>query len=112
MNALRNSTAMQPGAGAFERPAAKPEPLIPDAARNVFVRLPTVQAMRGGISVSAVYEDMKRGLWPRPITVSRRLVVWLLDECDRLIAAQAAGKSEAEIRALVVELTEARKHRV
>lgn len=99
MNALLNSTA------------PRPEPLIPETARNVFARLPTVLAMRGGVSTSALYDDMKRGLFPRPVALSRRMVVWPLDEVERINAALIAGADDETIRALVKELVEARKDR-
>lgn len=108
---LHNSSAMQPGADAFNRPAAKPDPFIPESAQHVQVRLETVKAMLGGISTSALYADMAKGVFPRPITISRRMVVWPLDEVERISAARISGKSPEEIRVLVSQLVEARKDR-
>lgn len=99
MTGLQNTTAIPT------------DPFIPDSAKNVQVRLETVKAMLGGVSTSALYADMAKGVFPRGISISRRMVVWPLDEVERISAARIAGKSPDEIRSLVVALTEARKAR-
>lgn len=108
---LHSSSDATPGADAFDRPAAKSEPLIPESAQHVQIRLETVKAMLGGISTSTLYADMSKGVFPRPITISRRMVVWPLDEVERISAARIAGKTPEQIRVLVSQLVEARKDR-
>lgn len=100
MNAPQNSTAIPTEA-----------PLVA-TARHKHARLPTVLAMRGGMSKSALYDEMKRGVWPRPVRISRRMVVWPLDECERLCAARIAGADNQEMTALCAELVASRQHRI
>jgi hypothetical protein len=53
-----------------------------------------------------------RGIFPPPVRLSRRFVVFPSDEVRRIINARVAGHDDDAIRALVLELIEARKSRV
>ncbi len=64
---------------------------------------------RRGKSRSAHYVDINDGLFVKPVSIGRRSVGTPDYEVDALIAAQIAGKSEDEIRTLVVKLETARK---
>lgn len=71
-------------------------------------RLPTVLRERGR-SRSAHYLDIKNGLFTRPVSIGARAVGWPEHEVAALNAARIAGKTDAQIRALVVALEVARK---
>ncbi len=72
------------------------------------LRLPTVLRERGR-SRSAHYLDIQQGLFTRPVTIGARAVGWPASEVAALNAARIAGKSDEEIRTLVVKLEAARK---
>jgi len=74
---------------------------------RAILRLPAVLKRRGK-SRSAHYVDIKAGLFVKPVELGLRARGTLDDEVDALVAATIAGKSEAEIRALVVRLQAAR----
>lgn len=71
-------------------------------------RLPNVLRARGR-SRSSHYEDIKQGLFTRPVHIGHRAVGWPAYETEVLNAARIAGKSDEEIRALVLKLEAARK---
>ncbi len=73
------------------------------------IRLPEVIESTG-MKRPTVYAAMGNCLFPRPIKLGRKLSAWPLNEVQSIIAARIAGKSNEEIRALVAELTEARKN--
>ena len=75
---------------------------------QTILRLPAVLRERGR-SRSAHYGDIRLGLFTRPVTIGRRAVGWPVNEVAALNAARIAGKSDDEIRALVVKLEAARK---
>jgi len=62
-----------------------------------------------GVSRSKQYKDVNEGLWTRPIKLSVRASAWPNYETEILNKAIIAGKSEEEIKALVVELETLRK---
>jgi len=72
------------------------------------LRLP-VTLERRGRSRSSHYADIKNGLFVKPVQIGLRAVGTPEDEVDALNAARIAGKSDEEIRALVVKLEAARK---
>lgn len=71
-------------------------------------RLPTVLRERGR-SRSSHYLDIQQGLFTRPVQIGLRAVGWPSTEVGAINAARIAGKSEQEIRELVVTLEAARK---
>ncbi len=75
---------------------------------TTILRLPAVLRERGR-SRSAHYLDIQQGLFTRPVAIGLRAVGWPLGEVTTLNAARIAGKSDEEIRALVVKLEAARK---
>ena len=75
---------------------------------RTILRLPTVLKRRGK-SRSAHYADVKAGLFVRPVKLGLRARGTPDDEVESLVAATIAGKSDAEIRALVTKLEAARK---
>jgi prophage regulatory protein len=77
-------------------------------AALVILRRKQLEA-RTGRSKSSLYADIQAGLFVEPIRIGARAVGWLEHEADTIIAARAAGASDTEIRALVIELLAARK---
>lgn len=72
------------------------------------LRLPAVKS-ESGLSRSTIYLRIAQGLWTKPISLGARAVGWPSYEASALNAARIAGKSNEEIRALVLELEAARK---
>ena len=75
---------------------------------TIILRLPTILKRRGR-SRSSHYADIKDGLFVKPVQIGARAVGTPEDEVDALNAARIAGKTDDEIRALVVKLEAARK---
>lgn len=71
-------------------------------------RLPTVQAETGK-SRTAIYEDIQCGLFSRPVKLSARAVGWPAREVQAINVARISGKTEGDIKALVVRLHDKRK---
>jgi prophage regulatory protein len=71
-------------------------------------RLPAVK-LESGLSRSTIYLRISQGLWTTPVSLGARAVGWPAGEVAALNAARIAGKSDQEIRALVVRLEAARK---
>ena len=72
------------------------------------LRLPAVKASTG-LSRSTLYLRIAQGVFPRPVSLGARAVGWPDNEVAALNAARIAGKSESEVRELVVRLEAARK---
>ncbi|HBO5256679.1 TPA: AlpA family phage regulatory protein [Pseudomonas aeruginosa] len=62
-----------------------------------------------GAARPTIYEWMAEGLFPRPLKLGPKFAAWPEHECNAILAARIQGKSKDEIRALVIELTEARQ---
>ena len=75
---------------------------------SIIERLPRVLRKRGR-SRSAHYLDIDQGLFTRPVSIGARAVGWPEHETDAINAARIAGKTDDEIRTLVVTLEAARK---
>lgn len=75
---------------------------------SMIYRLPAVKSA-SGYSRSTVYLRITQGLWTKQVSLGPRCVGWPEHEVAALNAARIAGKSDDEIRALVVKLEEARK---
>lgn len=61
-----------------------------------------------GYSRSTIYLRISQGLWTRPVSLGARAVGWPAIEIDALNAARIAGKTDEQIRALVLKLEAAR----
>ncbi len=73
------------------------------------LRLPNVKAATG-LPRSTIYLHISQGLFPKQITLGSAYAVgWPANEVAAVNAARIAGKSNDEIRELVVELEAARK---
>lgn len=75
---------------------------------TTILRLPNVKS-ESGLSRSTIYLRIAQGLWPKPVNLGVRAVGWPAAEIAAINAARIAGKSDDEIRALVVKLEAARK---
>jgi prophage regulatory protein len=61
-----------------------------------------------GYSRSTLYLRIAQGLWTKQVSLGARAVGWPAAEVDALNAARIAGKTDPEIRALVLRLEAAR----
>jgi prophage regulatory protein len=61
-----------------------------------------------GYSRSTLYLRIAQGLWTKQVSLGARAVGWPAAEVDALNAARIAGKTDTEIRALVLRLEAAR----
>lgn len=75
---------------------------------HTILRLPAVKA-ETGVSRSTHYLRIAQGLFTKQVSLGARAVGWPSSEVAALNAARIAGKSEEEIRVLVVNLEKARK---
>lgn len=72
------------------------------------LRLPAAKA-HTGYSRSTIYLRIAQGLWTKPVSLGPRAVGWPTNEIEALNAARIAGKTDVQIRELVVALHEKRK---
>jgi len=61
-----------------------------------------------GYSRSTIYRKIKGGLFSSPISIGGDRVAWPKSEIEALNKARIAGKSDDEIKQLVIELHAAR----
>ena len=66
-------------------------------------RRPAVTALTGK-SRSTLYRDIKKGLFTKPINIGGDRVAWASNEVQAINQARIAGKSDADIKLLVIEL--------
>ena len=71
------------------------------------VRRKEVEAATG-YSRSTIYWRIEQGLLPKPIRLGARAVGWVAREINAVNAARIQGRSDDEIRVLVVQLHEER----
>jgi prophage regulatory protein len=74
---------------------------------NSLLRCPLVQHATGD-SRSTIYRKIQNGLFTRPVNRGGSSVAWPASEVDAINRARIAGKSDSDIRILVVELELAR----
>lgn len=75
---------------------------------NTILRLPAVKA-ESGYPRSTLYLRIAQGLWTKPVRLGERVVGWPSSEVSAINAARIAGKTDDEIRTLVVKLELVRK---
>ena len=75
---------------------------------QTILRLPAVQS-ESGYSRSTIYLRIAQGLWTKQVSLGPRCVGWPAHEVAELNATRIAGKTDNEIRELVVKLEAARK---
>jgi len=59
---------------------------------------------------ASLYKDIKEGLFPEPVKLSKQVSAWLEHEIDQVLAARIRGCDDNEIRSLVEKLEEDRKN--
>jgi prophage regulatory protein len=75
---------------------------------HTILRLPDIKTSTG-LSRSTIYLRIAQMVFPKPVSLGGRAVGWPANEVAALNAARIAGKSDDEIRDLVVKLQAARK---
>lgn len=68
------------------------------------LRMPAVKAETGHRSHASIYNAIKAGLFTTGVAIGQRSVGWPADEVTAINAARIAGKTESEIRELVIRL--------
>jgi prophage regulatory protein len=68
------------------------------------VRMPAVKFKTGHRSHASIYNAIRVGLFPKPVSIGCRSVGWPEHEVDAINAARIAGKLDSDIRSLVVRL--------
>ncbi|WP_065978093.1 helix-turn-helix transcriptional regulator [Pseudoalteromonas lipolytica] len=61
-----------------------------------------------GLSKSTLYNRLKEGVFPPPISLGARAVGWVESECEKVIQAMVAGYSEQQLKDLVQEIVASR----
>jgi prophage regulatory protein len=75
---------------------------------HTILRIPTVK-IRSGYSRSTIYLRISQGLWTSPVSLGPRAVGWPANEIEALNAARISGKTDSDIRELVLSLHTKRK---
>ena len=75
---------------------------------HTILRIPATK-LQSGYSRSTIYLRISQGLWTKQISLGVRAVGWPANEVAALNAARISGKTDAEIRDLVIKLESARK---
>jgi prophage regulatory protein len=68
------------------------------------LRMPAVKAETGHRSHASIYNAIKNGTFPTGVAIGQRSKGWPSEEVQAINAARIAGKSEAEIKELVIRL--------
>ena len=74
---------------------------------NPLHRRPIVEQATGD-SRTTIYRKIKAGLFTNPVKIGGDRVAWPANEVEAINKARIAGKSDGEIKALVIELEAAR----
>jgi prophage regulatory protein len=70
---------------------------------NTLYRRPTVEQAIGK-SRSTIYREIQKGLFTKPVSIGGDRVAWPANEIQAINQARIAGKSDADIKLLVIEL--------
>lgn len=74
---------------------------------NSLLKLSTVE-FRTGLSGSTIYRKITEGTFPKQVLIGNKSVAWPSCEIDALVQARVSGKTDNQIKALVIELHEKR----
>lgn len=72
------------------------------------IRKPEVLA-RTGLSKSTLYNRIKDGLFPTPVSLGARAVAFVASEINAVLQAMIEEKTQAQIKVLVSSLIQQRK---
>jgi prophage regulatory protein len=75
---------------------------------KTILRIKSVKA-ESGYPRSTLYLHIAQGLWTKPVSLGERAVGWPSEEVAAINAARISGKTDEEIRVLVMKLEAARK---
>lgn len=75
----------------------------------LFVRLPAA-LQQLSIGKTTLYQRIAEGLFPPPVKFGRRCAAWPQHEIDEVVNAMVRQASDEELRSLVADLIELRKH--
>ncbi|MFN3723663.1 MAG: helix-turn-helix transcriptional regulator [Paracoccaceae bacterium] len=84
--------------------AHSPTPAAPN-----YVRPKDACRQLGGMGLSTLYAHIDRGMFPKPVALSRRFVVFPQENVTAIINARLAGKTDEDVRQLVSEIMEKRR---
>ncbi len=70
----------------------------------LILRLPEVKRVLGHRADASVYNAIRAGLFTNGVAIGKRAKGWPDYEAQAIAAARIAGKSDAEIKALVTRL--------
>ena len=68
------------------------------------LRMPVVKDRAGHRSDASIYNAIREGLWTTGVAIGRRAKGWPDYEVDAIITARIAGKTDDQIRELVMVL--------
>ena len=57
-----------------------------------------------GYPRGSIYEQIKRGTFPKPVSMGMRTAAWPKHEVEKIMHGRIAGKSEDEIKLLVRQI--------
>jgi len=71
-------------------------------------RLQTCKQHTGYRSTASIYNNIRDGLWTKPVRISQRSVGWPSDEIEAINNARIAGATNEQLRDLVNRLHDKR----
>ncbi len=72
-------------------------------------RIQVVKAATGYRSTASIYNNIKAGLWTKPVRIGQRSVGWPSDEVIAVNKARVAGATDEQLRELINRLHEKRQ---
>jgi len=72
-------------------------------------RIQVVKAATGYRSTASIYNNIKAGLWTKPVRIGQRSVGWPSDEVIAVNKARVAGATDEQLRELINCLHEKRQ---
>ena len=57
-----------------------------------------------GYPRGSIYEHIKKGTFPKPVSMGMRTAAWPRHEVEKILQARISGKNENEIRLLVDQI--------
>ena len=67
-------------------------------------RIKTCKEQSGYRSTASIYNNIRDGLWTKPVSIGQRSVGWPSDEVEAINKARIAGANDDQLRQLVVQL--------
>ena len=72
-------------------------------------RIQVVKAATGYRSTATIYNNIKAGIWTKPVRIGERSVGWPSDEVIAVNKARVAGATDEQLRELINRLHEKRQ---